>query len=300
MDRGANVHTTFGRLKIESVPRTSHLTDSAFTSHNGSPSSSHAHLHSSPIPMQPLTIPTHRLEFDLHDSLDNSGGCDDHPGSYKPSGGFMEKANRQRKSSITFDPTVKLDSGKQLPLQSPLPRAIKPDGSAKKQYFQQRAPVRSYTWSENDSQSSQGNSLRYSNGQFGYGDGSGSIRSRRNRAQNMVSPGTDQMSSLTSDSTMSPMSEDLRTPPSADPFGLFFPSSIADSPLNEDAQDNSCWSSPRRFSSSMRNKSFSSFDGRTRSRSRRSMSDRSASPRFGEGSAQLSPANLVGSVLFCG
>lgn len=286
MDRGANVHTKFGRLKIDSTPRTSHLTGSALSS------SSHVHVnHSAPIAMHPLAIPAPRLELDQHyDSRENSSGLnlgDDLPrSSYIPTGGFMEKANRQRKSSITFDPTVKLESGRHLPLQSPLPRAIMPDGSAKKQYFQQRPPIRSNTWSEQDPP--QTSLPRVRSGAIGYGE-------RRLRSQQVGSP--DGLSSLTSESTISPMSEDFRTPPpSADPFGLFFPRSIADSPLSEDPLDNSCWSSPRRLSSSARNKSFSSLDGRTRSRSRRSCSDRSASPRFGS-SSQLSPANLVRSIL---
>lgn len=354
MDRGLNVHTKFARLKIDSVPRTGHLNDSAFSSRNGSSSGSHSHGHSAPIPMQPHAIPIPRLELDHHhDSLDmdmngsssykRSGGfmeqanrqsMNNSPsgsykpstagfmeqanrqsnlsGSYKPSGGFMEQANRQsmnkspgptggfmehanrqRKSSISFDPQVKTDSGKQIPLQGQAPRAINVEGTSKKPYIQQRAPARAYTWSEQDLQASQGSSLRYQGGQFGYGDGNGSIRRRQRDA---CSPGgTDQMSSLTSDSTMSPMSEDLRTPPpTADPFGLFFPSSIASSPLNENEQDNTCWSSPRRFSTSTRNKSYSSLDGGARSRSRRN-SVRSASPRFGDGSSQLSPANMVGS-----
>lgn len=289
MDRGSNVHTKFGRLKIDPAPRTSHLTGSALSS------SSHVHInHSAPIAMQPVAIPTPRLELDQHyDSRESSSGLnlgDDLPrSSYMPTGGFMEKANRQRKSSITFDPKVKLESGRQLPLQSPLPRAVMPDGSAKKQYFQ-RPPIRSNTWSEQDS--TQTSSPRVRSGQFG------ERRTQHLRPQQVGSP--DGLSSLTSESTISPMSEDFRTPPpSADPFGLFFPRSIADSPLNEDPHDNSCWSSPRRLSSSARNKSFSSLDGRTRSRSRRSCSDRSASPRFG-GSSQLSPANLVRSILRLG
>lgn len=290
MDRGANAHTKFGRLKIDSAPRTSHLTGSALSF------SDHVHInHSAPIAMQPLAIPTPRLELDQHyDSRENSSGLnldDDLPrSSYMPTGGFMEKANRQRKSSITFDPKVKLESGRQLPLQSPLPRAIMPDGSAKKQYFHQRPPIRSNTWSEQDS--IQTGSPRIRGSATGYGE----RRAQHLRPQQVGS--LDGVSSLTSDSTISPMSEDFRTPPpSADPFGLFFPRSIVDSPLNEDPYDNSCWSSPRRLSSSARNKSFSSLDGRTRSRSRRSCSDRSASPRFGGSSSQLSPANLVRSIL---
>lgn len=290
MDRGANIHTKFGRLKIDSAPRTSHLTGSALSF------SGHVHVnHSAPIAMQPVAIPAPRLELDQHyDSCENTSGLnlgDDLPGSsYMPTGGFMEKANRQRKSSITFDPKVKLESGRQLPLQSPLPRAIMPDGSAKKQYFQQRPPTRSNTWSEQDS-----GSPRARGGAFGYGE----RRTQHLRQQQVGS--LDEVSSLTSESTISPMSEDFRTPPpSADPFGLFFPRSIADSPLNEDPLDNSCWSSPRRLSSSARNKSFSSLDGRTRSRSRRSCSDRSASPRFSGSSSQLSPANLVRSILRTG
>ena len=300
MDRLANVHSRFGRLGFDSVARSGSSTD---PSSNYSPrnvplaSSPNGYTTSSPISM-PHASSSGRIDIGSADSLEDigsgkGGGVGDgtfrDPDFISP----IEQANRARKSSIAFDSHVKADGGKRFPLQSPLPKPIKPDSTATREYFENRQPpARSFTWSEQDT--------HYREGSARYRNGNGSIRERRTSARQFLSPtpldspdhGPERVASLTSDSTMSPLSDEFYTPPpQSDAFGDFFPSPFTGSPLNDRLQGGSPIWPTRTVGHSTRSKSYT-FEPQPRSRSRRAQSDRSASPRYG-GSSQLSPANLV-------
>ncbi|RPA98154.1 kinase-like protein [Choiromyces venosus 120613-1] len=295
MDHLANVHSRFGRLNFDSVTRSASSTDPSSNPSRNVPivNPHNGHTTSSPISMPQASL-SGRIDIDSKDSLENigSGGVEDgtfrDPDFISP----IEQANRARKSSIAFDPHVKADGGKQFPLQAPLPKPIKPDSTAKKEYFENNpSPARSFTWPEQDS--------HYREGSTRYRNGDGSIRDRRTTARQFLSPtpldspdhGPERVASLTSDSTMSPLSDEFYTPPpQSDAFGDFFFSPYSGSPLSDRLQGSSPIWPARTTGHSARNKSYT-FEPRTRSRSRRAQSDRSASPRYG-GSSQLSPANL--------
>ncbi|KAG0640316.1 kinase-like domain-containing protein [Tuber brumale] len=297
MDRLANAHSRFGRLNFDSVTRSGSSTDS---SSNYSPrnvpfvSSHNGHTTSSPISM-PQASSSGRIDIGSGDSLGNigngRGGVEDgtfrDPDFISP----IEQANRARKSSIAFDPHVKADGGKRFPLHSHLPKPIKPDSAATREYFENKQPpARSFTWSEQDS--------HYGEGSTGYRNGNGSTREHRVSTRRFLSPpldsrdhGPERVASLTSDSTMSPLSDEFYTPsPQSDAFGDFFPSPFTGSPLNDRLQGDSPIWPTRAIGHSVRSKSYT-FESQPRSRPRRAQSDRSASPRYG-GSSQLSPANL--------
>ncbi|PWW79441.1 kinase-like protein [Tuber magnatum] len=298
MDRLANVHSRFDRLNFDSVARSGSSADpsSDYSPRNVPIVSSHnGHATSSPISM-PQAFSSGRIDIGSKDSLENIGngrgevedGTFRDPSLISP----IEQASRARKSSIAFDPHVKADGGARFPLQSHLPRPIKPDSTVTGEYFEgKHPPVRSFAWPEQDS--------HFVEGSTRYRTGSGSTRERRASARRFLSPtplaspdqGPERIASLTSDSTLSPLSNEFYTPsPQSDAFGDSFTSPFTSSPLNDRLRGDSLVWPTRAIGPSTRSKSYT-FEPQPRSRSRRAHSDRSASPRYG-GSSQLSPANL--------
>lgn len=303
MDRLTKVHTGFGRLNFDSIVRSGSSSARSPSSNSpsqnvGSHSLSNGPTIASPISMS-RTTSSGRVNIGDQNSLGNinmgGSGAGDQVGSFRDTNSNppIDLASRRR-SAIAFDPQVKADGGAHFPLQAPLPRPIRTDLS-KEGYFENRQlPTRSFTWSEQDTH-------RSSRGEVdgnGVGNGNGRIYERRAIGQFLSptsygSPEPERVASLTSDFTLSPISDEFHTPPPRpDAFGEFCTSPFAGSPLTDRLQQGGSpmWPS-RSLTHSGRNKSYT-FETRSRSRSSRAQSDRSASPRYG-GSNQLSPANMV-------
>ncbi|KAK6350068.1 hypothetical protein TWF696_006316 [Orbilia brochopaga] len=175
------------------------------------------HASTPPISVTPTGATVSRTDVNVHGAFGRTGGRR----SPDESSHFGRNGLGGRRKSITFAPNVKLDSGQQLPLQQPLPRAkdtlpSQDSPIALHIYGSSPPDPRKFSFSgsrrgsgfdlydrseDDDSQSSRG----------GYGS---SIGSPRIDVDNLSDRDErDRIGSLTSASTASPMLDEAKTPP---------------------------------------------------------------------------------------
>ncbi|KAL7274444.1 hypothetical protein RUND412_002657 [Rhizina undulata] len=298
---------SFGKLQSDQVSQTAaaRSTRSGLSPHNVTPSNSHAST--PPIAVPPHTAGRH-LDHHHDGGLENIGGGGGGDGSkFMDLLSPIEAAARARQSSISFETHMR-DSLRQIPSQGIQPKPVHGDTVVKKEYFETGQSPQS-----NESESfpfgrffpmpgkpREGGRVSGSRSVSG-----GSVRERRNTLAHRLlqpesidelSPLREPVASLTSDSTMSPVSEDFHTPPSPrNAFSSLFSSPANCSSLNDSLSlgETSAWPGPHtKLSVTSRNKSFTGFDPRARStaRRRRTYDDRSS---FSPGSSTpLSPASM--------
>ncbi|KAI5807000.1 kinase-like domain-containing protein [Geopyxis carbonaria] len=199
----------------------------------------------------------------------------------------IEQANRSRNPSISFDPRVTFDSGKHRPLRSSGSRY----SSGFESNLSSSLPQKEMDQIARESNfGGLGESFHRSNSSNNISIGRyGSTRRRQQSAAHkflqQASPIlTEGVASLTSESTMSPMSEFHTPPQQTNSMGGYFPTDLTQSPSDDSLQSLSPW--PQ--AAFGMNKSLKS----NRSRSRSQHSRKAFSERSNSCSAGISPASM--------